>query len=250
MFVLKLGKDMDLRVTLTHLFLAAFLALGIFTVYDYSGNRFGYKRDSKVTVTGEAKSQQKTQVATFNAGVSVTNDNKDTAVGEVNKKIQVVIDAVKGFGIKEEDIKTQNLSIYQMDETYYEEGSPKSRPGQWRVSNDVSIKLRDIERASSLVDLLTKSGATSVYGPSFALDDTQEAEADLVDQAIKNAREKAEAMAKASGRKLGKVVTVSEGASSPPGIFALSERGGGGGAPIEPGSQTVSKTVTVTFELK
>lgn len=43
----------------------------------------------------------------------MTNDNKDTGVGEVNKKIQAVIDAVKGFGIKEADIKIQNLSIYQ-----------------------------------------------------------------------------------------------------------------------------------------
>jgi uncharacterized protein YggE len=59
-------------------------------------------------------------------------------------------------------------------------------------------------------------------------------------------------MAAASGATLGKVIQVAEGSSG--GVvtpFARMEgMGGGGGAPMEPGSTLVTKMVTVTFELR
>ena len=226
---------MDFRLTILHIILAAFLVLGSYTVLEF-------RPTSTVTVSGEAKSEQKSQVATFNAGVMVVSDNKENAVSEVNTKMEAIVASVKEFGIDEKDVKTQNLSIYQQEQP---------RVGEWRVSTDISIKLREVDKANDLADLLTQSGATSVYGPSFTVDDTEEAEAGLVDQAIKNAREKAEAIAAASGGKLGKVMSVTEGTAGS-GFYPIAERSmsGGGGAALEPGSQTVSKTVTVVFELE
>lgn len=201
-----------------------------------------------ITVTGEAKTQERNQIATFTAGVSAIKDNKDEAINEVNSKIETVIQAVKDFGIDSSDIKTQNLSVYQQEETYYEEGIRKSRPGQWRVSNSITITLRDINSASDLADLLTRSGATNVSGPTFRLDETQAAEESLLVEAIENARKKAQKIAVSSGGKLGKIISVSEGYQQPITFRAL--EGIGGGPPIEPGTSTVSQTVTVVFELK
>ena len=56
-----------------------------------------------VTVSGEAKSNLKNQIASFSAGVNVTKDNKDEAVKEVNGKVEAIIKAVKEFGITEGD---------------------------------------------------------------------------------------------------------------------------------------------------
>jgi hypothetical protein len=84
------------------------------------------------------------------------------------------------------------------------------------------------------------------------LDEDNKAANGLFDEAIKDAKTKAESMAKASGRKLGKVLNVTEGASSS-GVYPMYDRAMGAGgvaAPIEPGSQTVSKTVTVVWELR
>jgi len=58
-----------------------------------------------------------------------------------------IIKSLKDFGIKDEDLKTQNLSINQNEETYYER-SAEARPGQWRISNSVEIKLHDVDRSS------------------------------------------------------------------------------------------------------
>ena len=103
-----------------------------------------------------------------------------------------------------------------------------------------------------MADLITKSGATNVYGPNFTVDNTTSEQNELLGEAMKDALAKAEIIARSSGKKVGGVVSVTEGTSAV-GFFPMSaskEGFGGGGAPVEPGSQTVQKTVTVVYELK
>lgn len=214
--------------------------------------KFSWQPAETVTVTGEARSIEKNQIASFTAGVEAVKDNKDEAVKEVNGKVEALIKAAKDFGIKAEDITTQNLSIYQSEEMYWDNGVQKSRKGQWRVNNSIEITLREVDKASGLADVLTSSGANNVWGPNFRMDDTNAAETALFDEAMKNAKEKAEAVAKASGRSLGKVLSVNEGSGTSnifP-LYAAKDGMGGGGAPVEPGSGTVSKSVTVVYEMR
>ncbi len=207
--------------------------------------RITWQQAEVVTVTGEAKSQEKNQIANFSAGVMAQDMDKNKAMTEVNTKMNDLVKAVKDFGTEESDIKTQSLS-------YYQEPKGGQNPGQWQVNNTIEIVLRDINKAADLADLLAKSGANNVYGPNFMMDDTNEAEKGLYDAAIKDAKDKAESIAKASSRTLGKILSVSDGAGSnvvyP--MYAKLDSGMGGGAVTEPGSTTVYKNLTVTFELK
>lgn len=206
-----------------------------------------------VTVTGYAESKEKNQIASFSAGVFSVKDNKDEAVKEVNEKIKVITESVKAFGVDAADIQTQSMSIYQRQDTYYDNGVQKSRMGQWDVNNTIVVTLRDVEKASAMADLLTKGGATNVYGPNFQLDTSMKATDALISAAVADAQVKAEAMAKASGTILDRVLSVTEGSSSNT-VYPLYARdgmgGGGGGAPVEPGSTNVNKTVTVVWSLK
>jgi len=235
------------------IFIGVIVLAGMYIFPEINWGKLEIAPVQTVVVSGEAKSQETTQIARFTAGVSAVNDNKDQAVKDVNQKMETIIAAVKSFGIPDADIKTQDLSVYQAEQTYYEEGLQKQRPGQWRVQNTITIVLRDTKRTSELANLLTQSGATNVYGPSFGLDDTKSAETGLLEAAIADARQKAEVIAGSSRRSLGKIISITEGqeASS---VYRTLEAGGGlgggGGAPVEPGTQTVYKTVTVTFELK
>ncbi len=212
---------------------------------------FALKPARTVTVVGEARNQKKSEIASFSAGVNAVNDSKEKAISEVNEKTAAIIGSVKEFGIKAEDIKTQNLNIYQNQETYYEDGRQKQRPGQWSVSNSIEIKLRDVDRANSLADLLGKSGANNVYGPNFSLDDNPDEANSLFSEAVDNAKTKAENVAKSSGKKLGSILSITEGVTSsgPVPLYRM-DAGGGGGAGLEPGTGTVSKSVTVVFELR
>jgi len=225
-----------------------FLALFILPFRKIEWGKFRWLQSETITVTGEAKTTQKNQIASFNAGVNVIKEKKEEAVAEANQKMDALIKAVKDFGIPDKDIETQNMSVYQQQDP----SQPKIN-GRWSVNNSISITLRDTNKVNDLVNLLNSSGANNVYGPNFRMDDTNEIEKTLYDEAISDAREKATLIAKASGRKLGKVVTVNDngvsGSVYP--AYALKssmDSGMGGGAVSEPGSATISKTMTVVFE--
>lgn len=228
------------------------VALSLLAVYVLPLNKINWGKVTwqpaeTVTVSGTATTQETNQIASFSAGVMVQNMDKNKAMTEVNSKTDELIKAVKAFGIASEDIQTQNLS-------YYQEPKGNINPGQWQVNNSVEITLRDVTKASELADLLAKTGATNVYGPNFRLDENNKSANGLFGEAIKDAQTKAENIARASGRSLGKVLNVTEGASSGGVVYPMFNKamgaGGGIAAPIEPGSQTVSQTVTVVWELK
>lgn len=202
-----------------------------------------------ITVTGEAQLDKKSQLASFSAGVTAYNDDKQKAVDEVNTKMEKIIAAVKAFGIAEADIKTQSVSVNQ-NAVELQRYPTTTKPGQWIANNTIEIKLRDVGKTSTLTDLLNSSGATQVYGPSFGLDSADKSsEGELLKKAIDNAQEKAEVVAQASGKRLGPIITVSE--SGGRGIYpAAALEKADTSAPIEPGTQTTSKSVTVVFELK
>lgn len=208
-----------------------------------------------ITVTGQAEIDTLPQIAYFSAAVSEFNADKDTAVNQVNSVMDNLIKAVKTFGIDDSDITTQQVSVYEVDEGGPEIMifPPQPRQQGWQASNSIEITLRDIARASALTDLLNGSGATSVSGPNFTMDDTDDLEVQLLTEAIADAKEKAQTTAQAAGRKLGKVITVSESGLVMPMYYReLATMGVDTAvpAPIEPGTQTTSKTVTVVFELR
>lgn len=204
-----------------------------------------------VTVSGSAESKEKNKIAIFSAGVNAVKDNKEEAIKEVSDKVSLITQAIKEFGVEVADIETQSMSVYQRQDSYWDNGVQKSRPGQWDVNNTISITLRNVDKASGLAALLSKSGATNVYGPNFQLDTSKKAEDSLIADAVANAKVKAEAIAKSSGANLGKIISVTEGYQSS-GIYPMMDKGmgGGGGIPLESGSTTVSKTVTVIWSLE
>lgn len=232
-----------------------FLILGLVVAFWYkNGGSWGgmtWNLPKTVTVIGEAKGQAKNQIANFSAGVNVMKENKDEATKELNQKMAQMTDVVKKFGIKDEDLKTTNMSLYQNQEPYWDNGVQKYRAGSWNANLSIEITLREISKASELMQILTSTGANNVYGPNFQTDNTTEFEKGLMEEAVKNATDKAVNLAKVSGRNLGKIISINEAGSSN-NIMPYGDVGGrgGGGVPVEPGSQTITKSLTVVFELK
>jgi len=208
---------------------------------------------SSVTVQGSATSEETNKMANFSATVIVKNADKEIAVAELNGKIDKLTDSIKLFGIAENDIQTQSLNIYQMD--VYNQMTQTSEKKDWYASNSVNIKLRDISKSNDLTMLLTSTGADNIWGPNFTVDNDTMTGDKLMDMAIDNAKQKAEAVAKKTGKKLGNVLFVQEGGYNGyyPMPFASTSgigMGGGGGGEMYPGTSTVTKTVSVTYELR
>src|SRR5258708_17288551 len=249
-------------------FLTAFLTVGFAVLVLYLfpwdkvhiGNNPLFPR-STITVTGEAKGSQKKQIAKYNVNVSASNDDKNKANDDVNTKMTNIINGIKAMGIADDDIKTENIRVYQKPQPLmYAPGGAQIRPsgggnGAWQANNSIAITLRDISKASALSDLLNKSGATNVYGPTYTVDNTTNTQADILGAAIEAARKKAQIIATVSGRTLGKAITISE-CNQYGGIMPLLDTNAIGAGivspstPLQPGTQTVYKTLTLTFEFR
>ena len=232
------------------------ILLVVYALPHLSWGRITIQPSEIITVTGEATKKQDNQIASFSAGVESVKDTKEAAVAEVNTKMTALQAAIKNFGIDSKDVKTQNISTYQDQGVYpMMTDTATKKINQWHVNNTIEITLRDSTKATALNDLLNASGANSVNGPNFRIDDTNMAanSAELLAAAVKNATEKATTMAKAGNRSLGKMISVNEngGGVAYPMVYAMAkDSAGAGSAPVEPGSTTVSKSVSVIFELK
>ena len=208
-----------------------------------------------VMVSGYASGVVENNMASFTASVEAFDDDKEKVTEEVNEGMSTLIEKIKEFGIEDEDIQTQRISVHQRDEFLREESgwTGEVREGQWQASNSVEITLRNVERASEMATLLSEAGAVNVYGPRLMVDSEgrKEAENGLMKKAVENAREKAKMMAEAADKKLGEVVQIVEsGVSTAKFEMSAGLPTAGGGVPIETGSSEVSKSVTVVFELK
>lgn len=204
-----------------------------------------------ITVTGTASSDEKTQIATFTAGATAVGSDAKQVREEVDTKLKTVVENLKNFGIPDADIQTQSTSLYQEQESYTQDGAQRMRPGQWRADNTIEIKLRDVAQADALLAILNDGQLTNIYGPQFMFDDVSETQDALLADAVKDARTRADILAQAAGKKVVKVLSITESGASTP-VYPMFDRAmsGGGGGGIMPGTGEVSAGVTVVFEVR
>lgn len=210
-------------------------------------------KTSEFAVTGEAKIDVIPDTAQINAGISVrgerTVEEARRKMDEVNNKI---VAALLRFGIAKKDITTSNYSI-NPNIVYRDNQDVESG---YNGNATILIKVKNIDLASQVIDEVSRAGATHVNGPSFTIDDPSKLREEARNKAIENAKQQAQKLASSLGIKLGKIVNVVESSPGQPPIMyrAQSMEGGAGGAAdlpdLEPGSQTITSTVTLYFEKK
>lgn len=219
----------------------------------WKGNlSFSFGREKTITVTGTGKVNMKPEVARFTAGVQKFGSTVSEAMSEEEKATKNIVEILKGSGVKDEDIRTAYFSVWpQTSDTYDSSGVKKTQITGYSVSNSVDVKVRNVDQASNLLGKVISAGANNISGLTFGADDPKEQEAEARQKAVDDAREKAEKMAQAAGRKLGKIISISEGNIPAVPVYKLEGGGGGGGGPaVETGGLEISQTVTVIFELR
>lgn len=185
-------------------------------------------------------------------GISRRENDIKQAQSKANEIINKINTEIQALGVKKDDIKTQNYSIYPI----YDYQSGDQRITGYSVDISLNVSLDDFEQLNKVVDLATQAGANQVSGIQFKLSDDKEAEikGQARAEAIEDAKRTAQELAKLAGMKLGKVINVYEEpeAAAPGPYFAAEamDKGAGGGAPtnVQPGSTRYSYTVTVSYE--
>ncbi len=202
------------------------------------------------SVTGEGKATAIPDMASVNAGVTAEGTTVKDAQDKLNTAINKVSQAVKGQGVDSKDIQTSNYSI---SPNYNYQTNP-NRINGYSASSNLTIKVKNIDRVNGVIDAATGSGATNVGGVTFDVSDKTKAENEARSLAVADAKAKAENAAKISGFKLGRLVNYDEnfgGAPRPIPMMAKAE--GLGGAPptqVEPGTNEIDVTVTLSYEIQ
>src|SRR6478609_3099719 len=200
--------------------------------------------ERSVTVTGEATVAVAPDAAVIRIGVSSQDKTAREASDANARQMTAVLAAIKDSGIAERDIQTSRLSLQPQ---YDPNKSGTARLTGFQATNQVTVRIRDIDKLPTVLDRAIGAGANEMSGIEFVVSEQSKLLDQARDDAITDARRKAELYAKAAGAKLGRVVSITEEGSSPPPRPMQAMRASA--VPVAPGEQTLRAVVTVSYEL-
>ena len=201
-----------------------------------------------ITVSGEATISVPPDQAQVEAGVTSDGKTAREASEANNAAMGKLLLALKAAGIDAKDIQTSRLSL-----------QPQSAPNHtgapaivgYRASNHVTIRLHDVTKTAGVIDMLVGAGANDIGGINFMVSQASKLLDDAREQAVADARRKADIYAKAAGVTLGAPLSISEQGSPGP-MFRGKMMAAAPMAttPVAQGEETLSVTVSVSWAIK
>src|SRR5438093_5326950 len=222
---------------------AAGVALAAFAgVFQPSGASSAPAADTPsggITVFGTGSANVTPDRASFGFGTVSQAATANAALAASSQAVARVIAALKKAGVAQADIQTSEVSL-----------SPRTNDTGdgivgYTASNTVTATIRKIGDAGDIVDAAVGAGANQVSGPNLLASDQAAVYRNALKEAVANARAKAETLATASSSTLGKITAIVEGGGAVPMPIAVGARDSS--VPIEPGTQKIEATVSVTF---
>ena len=203
-----------------------------------------------VSVDGQGTGTAAPDMATVTIGV--TTQGKDAAKAQndnawVSNQIQA---AVRGLGIEEKDIQTRNYSFYP---NYSTDKDHRNEVTGYTVNNSVIVVVRDIKLTGKVIDAALSNGANEINSLDFSASDTKAVREVALLNAIQDARDKADIIAKGLGKRIVGIQNVSESTG-----YIETRRFGGNmlmavakdaATPIAPGSLSLAANVHIDFIL-
>ena len=241
------------RSSLRPLLLAAALAFGVTTMAACAQDNTGYAVPADATllsVSAQAEAKRVPDVATISAGVVTQAADANAAMRANAVQMEKVMASIKAAGIAERDIQTSGINLNPQYK--YVENQEPTITG-YQANNTVNLKVRDIGKLGKVLDALVASGANQVNGPSFEIDQPEEAYDEARRGALEKAQARAAMYAKSLGLRVRRIVSISEGAGFQPPrpmpMMAMARGKAEMDTAVSPGETTLSANLDVVFEL-
>ena len=205
----------------------------------------------QIQVSATGQSFMAPDMASVSAGVVTQGKTAREAMFGNATKMTRVFEELEAAQIEKKHITTSQLSL-KPRYNYQNRQSPKI--DGYEARNTVTAKTHNLDNVGAMLDALVKAGVNNINGVQFSVKDPKAAQEKAREDAILEAKAKAEAMAKAAGVKLGnlKSLTESRGNFSPqPVAYARASLDSASvSTPISAGEQSLSITVNMTYEIK
>ncbi|WP_283776479.1 SIMPL domain-containing protein [Stappia sp. WLB 29] len=194
-------------------------------------------------------------MAMITSGVVSDADTAAEALAANTEAMSAVIARIKEAGIEQRDIQTSGFSV-QPRYRQVKSSTPEEYRSEvfgYRVSNNVSVRVRDLAKLGGLIDVMVRDGANQVGGVAFIVSEEDKLKDGARKEAMADAIRKAEIYAEAAGVKLGRVLSINEqdfGGPRPMMMMARAEaKMDAAPAPMEAGESSLEVRVNVTWEL-
>ena len=205
-----------------------------------------------VTVVGSGTGSATPDRATLSMSVNAHARSATDAMNSATKAMDRLTAAMKGVGLTDAEMQTQQISVYQ-----------QGGASGYQANQALTVKTKQIAKLGKILAEATRAGASDISGPSFSLADTDQVQTLAISRAMHDAKARATAMAKAAGRPLGRVVSISDAQQTPnyasqESIYSLSRSGAGVGAlmkgaiapTVSPGRVSMSAQLSVVYALQ
>lgn len=204
-----------------------------------------------LSISADGRSEARPDMANVMLGVTTEGATAAEALAENARRANALTQAVRRVGVAERDIQTANVSVNP--QYVYGDGVPPRITG-YQASNNVNVRVRNLDNLGRVIDASVNAGGTNVNGVSFSHQnpDTQIDAARR--DAIAEARRVATLYAEATGMSVHRIIAIQEGGGySPPmpmPMMAMERMAADASTPISPGEVETRAQVNVTFELR
>lgn len=182
-----------------------------------------------------------------------------TENGRIVKEMTTI---VNDAGIEEKDIQTTNLAIGPMYRYDHVDGQQKKVFEGYRVTQDMTVKVRDMSKISSLLDACINAGATEVKNVQFTVENPRKYSEAVRVEALEQALKKATKICEATGMTLGQPITITEIETDGPQehqqpyakmmrmeASVAMDSGGGDATSVAKGEIKLTHTVHIVYEM-
>lgn len=209
----------------------------------------GTESSKVITVSATSEIKAVPDLASITVVITTQGKGPEAAQKANGKPTKAVIAKLKELGVPDKEIQTSYTDLSPVwDEE--EEGDT------YEMRTSLAVGGLAIDKVHTIMDAVVEAGATEVTGPEYYLSTYTETYREALTAAIESSKPKAEAIAKASGVKLGKVVAVTEGYEDTSYEYATyglmdeeKAEDTGGTAPLEPGEVSIRADITVSYAI-
>ncbi len=224
-----------------------------------------YAADS-ISVEGKGEVVAIADIASLSITISKENKTAKEAQDLLNESITKTLNYLEEQKIEEKDIKSEYGGLspkYSYEQTAcYTYPCPSRDPKivGYTATQSITVRVREVDSANVIRTGLAEIGITDISGPTFSIEDTDVLQERAKSLAVKDAKEKAQILAKDLGVKLGKVITYYDNNSNGGGYAPMYEYDAKSsitvGAEMIPspelpkGESKITSSIMITFEIK
>ena len=205
-----------------------------------------------ISVVGEGVVLAKPDVARITLGVEVFDQSLANAQAQAAQRMDAVVAKLKADGIADPDIRTVSYTVTPQYDQRGDQNQPVLRG--YQVQNMVEVRSTSISGLGPLLDDALGAGATRIFGISFEASDTEGLKNQARDQAMQNASNKAQQLARDAGVSLGRPTAIEEsdtgGITPVRQLSAAPQAAPAATTPIQPGELRITTTVRVVWSIQ